>query len=212
MTINVVAADSHPIVLMALEHLLSSEPDLHLVALCTNGVQCLDAVREHTPDILILDIAMSEMDGFEVLRRLAERDPSIRVVLFTASVDEHQLKQAMRLGVAGIVLKCMAPSFLVQCLRKVVAGGQWFEKVSSGRALASMLKREDGLRQVSGILTSREIELTRLVADGLGNRDIADRLHISEGTVKVHLHRIYRKLGLKNRIALGRYAREIGLV
>jgi DNA-binding NarL/FixJ family response regulator len=211
-TINVVAADSQPLILMGVERLLSDAPELNLVETYTNGSHCLEAVNRHSPDILILDLDMSEMDGLEVLRRLVDQASPVKVVLLIGSVDEARLLEAMRLGVQGVVLKDMAPSFLVQCLRKVGAGEQWIEKQSFGRALSSMLKRENGLRQASDSLTAREIELTRLVAEGLSNRGIAHRLHISEGTVKVHLHRIYTKLGLKNRVGLMLYAKEIGLV
>jgi DNA-binding NarL/FixJ family response regulator len=211
MTINVVAVDNQPLILVALKHLLSNEPDLNVVGTCANGAQCLDLVQKHAPDILVLDLHLSEIAGLDVLRRLASEAPAVKIVLLTESVNEKELLEAMRLGVRGVLLKHMAPSFLVQCLRKVAAGGQWYEKDSFGRAFSSLLKRQDGLRQVSEILTSREIQLTRLLAEGLGNRDIAARLHISEGTVKVHLHRIYTKLGLKNRVALTLYAKDAGL-
>jgi DNA-binding NarL/FixJ family response regulator len=211
MTINVVAVDNQPLILLALEHLLSNEPDLNLVGTSANGAECLDVVQKHAPDILVLDLHLSEIAGLDVLRRLASEHPAVKIVLLTESVNEKELLEAMRIGFRGVLLKHMAPSFFVQCLRKVAAGRQCCEKDSFGRAFSSLLKRQDGLRQVSEILTSREIQLTRLLAEGLGNRNIAARVHISEGTVKVHLHRIYAKLGLKNRVALTLYAKDIGL-
>ncbi len=119
--------------------------------------------------------------------------------------------EAVRLGVKGVVLKEMAPQMLVECVRKVAAGEQWIERRSLTLALDRMLRREAGFREVSAVLTPREIEIVRLAAQGLRNQAIADRLHISEGTVKVHLHIIYDKLGLNGRLALLRYAEDRGL-
>jgi DNA-binding NarL/FixJ family response regulator len=106
----------------------------------------------------------------------------------------------------------MAPELLIQCLRKVHSGEIWLEKRSTGYALAKLLRQEAGTQQIAKVLTSREIELVRLVASGFDNTAIATKLHISENTVKVHLHHIYEKLQVKNRVALTLYAQEKGLV
>ena len=111
-----------------------------------------------------------------------------------------------------MVLKEMAPRLLVQCVRKVHAGEQWLEKRSVSLALERLLKREAAARKIAGLLTPREIEILRMVADGLRNKEIADRLYISEGTIKVHLHSIYEKLKVNSRLQLARYARDKGLV
>ena len=112
----------------------------------------------------------------------------------------------------GVVLKEMAPRLLVQCIRKVAAGEQWLEKRSVSLALERLLKREAATRQIAVILTPREIEIVRMVAEGLRNKVIAERLYMSEGTVKVHLHNIYEKLKVNSRLQLARYARDQGLV
>jgi len=134
------------------------------------------------------------------------------VVLLTATLDDGEMIEALQLGVNGIVLKEMAPQLLLQCIRKVHAGEQWIERNASRQALEKMLKREAGAREVAETLTPREIELVRMVANGLRNREIGEKLFISEGTVKVHLHNIYEKLKVDGRMALSRYAREKGLV
>jgi DNA-binding NarL/FixJ family response regulator len=120
--------------------------------------------------------------------------------------------EAIRLGVRGIVLKEMPPRLLVECVRAVHAGKHWLEKNIANRAIETMLRREAGARDLEGLLTDREIEITCAVANGLRNKVIADRLNISEGTVKVHLHNIYQKLELDGRLALTVYARTKGLV
>jgi DNA-binding NarL/FixJ family response regulator len=127
-------------------------------------------------------------------------------------LDEHEALKALRLGVGGIVLKEMEPQLLVQCVRKVHAGGQWLERHSTSRVLDRLLQREAGARELAGVLTPREREILRLVAGGLQNKAIAKELFISEGTVKIHLHNIYEKLRLDGRLALLRYAQEKGLV
>ncbi len=134
------------------------------------------------------------------------------MVVLTAALDEDQALEAIRLGVSGVVLKEMAPRLLVQCVHKVHAGEQWLEKRSVSLALEKLLKRQAAGRQIAELLTPREIEIVRLVSDGLRNKEIADRLYISEGTIKVHLHSIYEKLKVKSRLQLACYAREKGLV
>jgi DNA-binding NarL/FixJ family response regulator len=151
------------------------------------------------------------MDGLAVLRELREAELPTRVVLLTAEVDEDHLLEAMRLGVGGVVLKELAVPLLIQCIRKVYAGDQWLERRSVSRAIEKMLQREAGAREIATILTPRETDIVRLVASGLRNKEIADKLAISEGTVKSHLHRSYEKLHVDSRVALLRYAQAKGL-
>lgn len=212
MPIRLVLADDHPLVLDGLENLFRTEEDIHVIARCINGVETLQAVREHRPDILVLDIRMPVKDGLEVVRELRKEKLPTRVVLLTAVLEERELLEAMRLGVQGIVLKEMAPQMLLRCIRKVHAGEQWIELRSAKQALEKLLRREAGTREVAAILTPQEMTIVRLVADGLRNKEIADKLHISEGTVKVHLHNIFEKLKVDSRLSLLRYAQEKGLV
>jgi DNA-binding NarL/FixJ family response regulator len=212
MAISLVLADDHPIVLDALENLFRQEADFKVLGRCVNGEEALRAVREYRPDVLILDIRMFRMDGLAVLREMKKEGLSTRVVLLTVALDEDQVVEAIRLGVSGMVLKEMAPRLLVQCVRKVHAGEQWLERQSFGRAMERMLRREAGAREIAGILTPREIEIVRMAATGLRNKQIAEKLFISEGTAKIHLHNIYEKLGLSDRLELARYARDKGLV
>ncbi|PWB76760.1 MAG: DNA-binding response regulator [Candidatus Methylomirabilota bacterium] len=212
MTISLVLADEHPIVLDGLMQLFRVEPDIEVVACCATGMDALESVRTHRPDVLSLGLCMPGMDGLAVLREMNKAKLPTRAVLFTSAINEDQAINAIRLGVCGVVLKEMAPSLLVQCVRKVHAGEQWLEKRSFGRVLDTLLQREAAHRKVAGILTLREIEIVRMVASGQRNKAIADRLVISEGTVKSHLHNIYDKLDLGNRVALCLYAQQKGLV
>ena len=211
MPITLVLANDHPIFLEGLEEILRREPDFQVLARCLEGQAALRAVRQLKPDVLILDLRMPKMDGLGVLREMQEEKLSTRVVVLTAALDEDEVLEAIRLGVQGVVLKEMAARLVVQCVRKVAAGEQWLEKRSVSLALERLLKREAATREIAALLTSREIEIVRMVADGLRNREIADRLYINEGTVKAHLHNIYEKLKVNSRLQLARYARDKGL-
>jgi len=212
MPIRLVLADDHPLILDGLENLFHLEKDFQVVARCTDGIETMQAVRQHQPDVLILDIRMPGKDGLEIAREMRKEKLPTRVVLLTAALDEEKLLAAVRLGVQGIVLKEMAPKLLVQCIRKVHAGEQWIERLSARQALEKMLRREAGARAIAAILTPREIDIVRMVAQGLHNKEIADKLFIGEGTVKTHLHNIYEKLNVDSRLALLSYAHEKGLV
>lgn len=200
--IKLVIADDHPIVLSGLETLLHRERDLKVVATCSDGADALRAIARHRPDIAVLDQNMPGMKGLGVLRELHESKSPVRVVMLVAELQEDELVEAMRLGVRGVVLKEVAPQFLVQCLREVHAGRRWLDKRSVGHAVDTLLRREAAHKELPGLLTARELEIARAVAAGLRNKEIADKLSISEGTVKVHLHTIYAKLGVDGRMAL----------
>jgi DNA-binding NarL/FixJ family response regulator len=210
--LKLVLADDHPIVLDGLEQLFRAQKDVTVVARCQDGVETLRAVRQHRPDVLLLDIRMPAPDGLEVIRDLQKDSLPTRIVLLTVELSEDDVLEAVRLGVKGVVLKEMSPQMLMECVRKVADGEQWIERRSLTRALDKMLCREAGFREVSSVLTSREIEIVRLATRGLRNQAIAEQLHISEGTVKVHLHNIYEKLGIDGRVGLTLYAREKGLL
>jgi DNA-binding NarL/FixJ family response regulator len=188
------------------------EDDLNVLASCTNGIDAIETIRRLQPDVVVLDLCMPGMNGLEVCGKIREDHLPTRLVILTAALKEEEMAEAFQLGVHGIILKEMAPQLLVQCIRKVAAGEQWLERQSTRQMLEKMLRRETGTRGVIGLLTSREIELVRLVAAGLRNRDIADQLFISEGTVRVHLHNIYEKLNINSRMALLRYAQEKSVV
>lgn len=212
MSVRLVLADDHPLILDGLERLFHTVEGFEVVERCARGEQALEAVERHRPDVLVLDLVMPGIGGLAVLRELRRRELPTRVVVLTAVLDEPALLAAMRLGVEGVVLKEMAPRLLIQAIRKVHAGERWVETHSLQAALERALQRETGLREAASLMTSRELELVRLVADGLRNKEIAARLHLTEGTVKSHLYNVYKKTGVDNRVALRRYAEEKGLI
>jgi DNA-binding NarL/FixJ family response regulator len=210
--IRLVLADDHPIVLNGLAQLFRSEPDFEILALCPDGEQALQSVRLHRPDLLILDLKMPVKDGLAVLRELRGEKPAPRVILLTAALEDAEVLEAVRLGVDGVVLKETAPDVLPRAVRQVHAGGQWLERRAVGEALQRTLDRETEARGVTAVLTPREVEIARMVAGGLRNKEIGARLHISEGTVKIHLHNIYDKLKVPGRLELAFYLQRKGLV
>ena len=212
MPIRIIIADDHPVVRRGLSQYFADEEELEVVAECADGESALAETVRLLPDVLIVDLRMPLLGGMDVLRRMKERLPAVPVVLLAGNISDDEVMEAMRLGAKGVVLKEMAPALLVQCIRKVAAGGVWLEKEAVGRALEKMLQNESAREKVREVLTPREIDIVRMVARGLGNREVGEKLFISEGTVKTHLHAIYEKLRLKGRVQLANYAQEKGLV
>jgi two-component system, NarL family, nitrate/nitrite response regulator NarL len=200
--ISVVIADDHPIVLAGLETLLEREPDISVVHRCADGVETLRAVRKYNADVLILDLRMPRTDGLAVLRQMHEERSTTKVIILAAVVEDDALLEAIRLGARGVVLKETAPKHLVNCVREVHAGGQSYEQRTLVDAMERFVRREVAAKEMTSVLSRREVDVVRAVAQGLRNREIAERLGIAEGTVKLHLHTIYTKLGVDGRTAL----------
>ena len=210
MAIRILLADDHPIVLDGLKQLLSLERDFEIVATAGNGDEALDAVRRHRPDILVLDIRMPGKDGLAVLREMMREKLPTQAVILTAA-DEEEVFDAIRIGVRGVVLKEVAPRLLVHCIREVHAGRRWLEKGFATQAVEKLLQREAGAKDVARALTPRELQVAQMTAKGLHNKAIAEKLSISEGTAKVHLHHVYHKLDVDGRVALMQYLQSRGL-
>jgi two-component system nitrate/nitrite response regulator NarP len=197
--IRLLVADDHPIILSGLESLLR-DTEFTIVGAVADGAAALAAARADPPDILLLDVRMPTLGGVEVLRLLKAEGSPVPTVLLTASLDDGNLLEAMRLGVGGIVLKEMAHAQLLECLRAVSKGGIWIDAsiLDRWREAAAHGKPRGPL----DALAPRERQLADMVGRGLRNRDIAEALGVSEGSVKVFLHRIYRKLKVGSRTEL----------
>ena len=211
MPITLVLADHQPIALHGLTELFAREQDFFVLASHANSAETLEAVRRHRPAVLVLGVSPPATDSLTVLREMQEENLPTRAVVFACGrIDEQEIVEAIRLGARGVVLKEMAPRLLLQCIRKVNAGGVWFER-SIGH-LVGRTRQGDAARNRAEALTRREIEVMQRVAQGLSNQAIAQSLSIGEGTVKVHLHRIYGQLRVRNRVELLLHAREKGWV
>jgi DNA-binding NarL/FixJ family response regulator len=210
--IRIVLVDDHPIVLQGLQHLFERQEDFAVVACCPDADSALESVRTQRPDVLVLDLRMPGRNGIDVLRAINSESIPCRTVLLTAAVSEDQVLEAVRLGAAGLVLKESPPETLLSCVRRVHRGEQWIDRDTVTRAFRTVLDREAAQKEASQTLTPREIEIVRMVARGLRNRAIAERLSISEGTVKVHLHNIYEKFGVDGRLELVLVAQQKALI
>jgi two-component system, NarL family, nitrate/nitrite response regulator NarL len=212
MPIRLVIVDDHPIVLESLRALFERDPEMDVVAACADGEAALALVATRQPDVTVLDFRMPGLDGLAVIRALRQSGTHTRVVLLSGEFGEDDMAEAVRLGVDGVVLKEMAPSLLVQCVREVHAGRKWLEKRLLGQVVEQMLRRDDAWHELARRLSPRELDVVRAAASGLRAREIAERLHIAEGTAKLHLHAIYAKLGVRGREALLRNLRDRAIV
>jgi DNA-binding NarL/FixJ family response regulator len=212
MPIRLVVADDHPIVLHGLQQLFETQPDVTVVRCCNDGDSTLAALRTQPVDVLLLDLRMPGRSGFDVMRTINAEQLNCKTILITAALSDEDAVDAVRLGARGVVLKEAAPDTLLECVRRVYLGEQWIDHDTMSRAFDRVLKREGESREAAALLTPREVEIVRMIAQGLRNRVIAGRLSISEGTVKIHLHNIYEKLGVDGRLALMLFAQEKKLV
>lgn len=206
MPMNLVLVDDHPLMLAGLTQLLRAEPEFDILATCGSVEEGLDAVSKYQPDVLVLDLKLGEDSGLSLLSHLAGTSRPA-VVILTAAEDENIWLEAAQRGARGIVLKATAPRVLEDCLRAVHRGETWLNV--GGIDLSSRLaQREAAEAELEDSLTPRELEVVRLVALAADNHEIAERLAISLGTVKIHLHHVYDKLRLSGRDALLQLLRE----
>ena len=218
--IRIVVADDHPIFRDGLCRLLALEEDFEVVAQAQDGRQVLDVLQQFEPDILLLDLKMPGLDGLATLQRLQIAKNKTRVIVLTASDDKNEFVQAMKLGTSGIVLKQTATELLIKSIRKVHAGEIWLDSHTTAAVMRQFSTALDGAHSsASGTgkgrerspLSAREREIVALVAQGYKNKEMAEKMFISEQTVKNHLHNIFDKLGVSDRLELALYAIHKGL-
>jgi len=209
--IRLIVADDHVIVREGLVALLEDEPDLEVVGQAGTGREAVSLVRQHRPDIALLDIAMGDMTGLEATRQFARELPEVNVVILTMHEEEAFFFEALQLGASGYILKGARSEELLTAIRAVYGGGVYLPPKLAGRLVRDYL--DDHLPPaLDGTLTSREREVLTLIAQGLTNGDIAKQLTLSLNTVKTHRLRIYQKLNLRDRASVVNYALGRGLL
>lgn len=200
--ISLVVADDHPIVLEGLVKVLEAENGLEVRAKCQSGADALRAIREHRPDVAVLDIAMPEMTGLDAAARLKSEGMATHVIFLTANATDAHILAAIEQGARALLLKDAAISDLARCVRSVAEG----QRIFPTDLVTAAIERETGRRSVGEFLertlSAREREVMLLVAEGLPNKEVARRLNLSEGTVRIHVHNIYQKTGIGSRAAL----------
>ncbi len=206
-TIRVLMADDHVIFRDGLRKLLATEDDIKIVGEASNGGDCIKMLAKLKPDILLLDLRMPDKDGLAVLEEVNFDQLPTRVVVLTAAEDDRDVVRAMRLGARAVVLKQSATELLVKSIRKVQGGEIWLDNRMTAEVMKAFSKSADGgPRREKPLLSDREKEIVQLVAQGYRNKEIGERLFISEQTVKNHLHNIFDKLGVSDRLELALYA------
>jgi DNA-binding NarL/FixJ family response regulator len=212
--IRIVVADDHPIFRDGLCKLLALEEDFEVVAQAQDGRQVLEVLQQQSPDILLLDLKMPGLDGLATLQRLQAVKNKTRVIVLTASDDKNEFVQAMRLGTSGIVLKQTATELLIKSIRRVHAGEIWLDSHTTAAVIRQFVAADEPPPQLAPTgpgrerspLSQREREIVALVAQGFKNKEMAEKMFISEQTVKNHLHNIFDKLGVSDRLELALYA------
>jgi len=212
--VRVVLADDDPIVRDVLRNMLQHNDACEVLAEAQDGRQAIAAVRQHRPDLLLLDLLMPNLPGLEALREITDTDPQLRTIVLTSSITKRQIVEALQLGARGIILKNSLSS-LFECVDAVRNGEYWIngQRTSNVMQILQQLMSEQqkGARNTFG-LTEREMEVVRLVCEGLGNKEIAERLQIAGETVKRHMTNIFNKVGMSSRLELALFAIDHELV
>ncbi len=210
--IRILIADDHLLFRDGVRKLLSAVADFNVVAEAGHGDEVLEMTARHQPEVVLLDLNMPGQDGLVTLQRLRSAHPEVRVILLTSSEEKDEVLQAVRFGTAGIVQKSTPTELLIKSIRKVHAGEMWLDRSTTAEVVRQFAcknelpKRIAGRERESNSLSTREREIVALVSQGFKNKEMAEKMFISEQTVKNHLHNIFDKLGVSDRLELALYA------
>jgi DNA-binding NarL/FixJ family response regulator len=219
--ISVVVADDHELIRAGIAMLLAAQPDITVVAEASTGDEVIAAVGQYHPDIVLMDLRMPGTDGIEATRRLtadppdSDRDHPTRVLVLTTFADDDSVYPALRAGAHGYLLKHAAPQDLPAAVRRVAAGDSWLDPTIAGgviNRIASIPDHGPGAAELRSVLTPRELEVLGLMAQGLSNQQITEKLVLSEATVKTHVARVIMKTGCRDRAQAVALAYQSGLI
>jgi DNA-binding NarL/FixJ family response regulator len=196
--IRVVIVDDHPVVRAGLAAMLSAAKGFEVIAEAADGESALAVVREHEPDVVLMDVRMPKLDGVEATARVRKACSKTAVLVMSAFDNEHDVVRALAAGAVGYVLKDAAREELLEAVRTVARGGSALSPTAASRLVGRMHGRAESVQDA---LTARELDVLRLVASGANNREIGKKLRVSEATIKTHLLHVFPKLGVKDRTA-----------
>jgi DNA-binding NarL/FixJ family response regulator len=203
--VRIVIADRYPVILCGLMSILSAESDFNVVASCRDAKTCVEVIRDQSPNLALLDPFLLDLSGTtKLLASIKSEHLGTRVVFFSLSLESQDTATAIARGAYGVIPKEATPELLVHCLRKVASGqrvlphANWDIKLRKGHKSGP----QGTLENLQTALTVRERQIIHLVCEGLSNKEVGRQLHVSGGTIAVHLHHIYQKLAIQNRTAL----------
>lgn len=209
--ITIIIADDHEVVRKGLRSYLDTLKEFKVVAEASSGEETIEMVKEHVPDLLLLDLIMPGMDGVETTRKVKTISPRTQVVVLTSYHEDEHVFPALKAGAISYILKDIRMEKLVEALNRAAQGEATLHPRVAARVLQNMRGNSDNLQVISD-LTERELDVLRLIANGLSNNQIAEQLVISENTVKGHVSNILSKLHLADRTQVAVFAWQKGIV
>ncbi|MFG1948664.1 response regulator [Nonomuraea sp. NPDC048826] len=214
--IRLVLADDEAMIRAGVRSILTTDPEIEVIAEAADGREAVDVVLSHRPDIALLDIRMPRLDGLAAAAELRAAVPEVAIVMLTTFDEDEYVARALAIGAAGFLLKAADPRELIMGVRAVAGGAAYLSPRIAQKVIAQLgggrMAREEAARKEIAALTPRELDVLALVGRGRSNHDIARELFVSEGTVKSHVSAILLRLGLSNRVQAAILAYEAGLV
>ena len=205
--LRILLADDHEIVREGIKMLIDAQDDMEVVGEAENGNAAIEKMRELSPDIIVMDISMPELNGMKATRRIMRKSPNVKILTLSRHSDDGYLQQLIQAGVSGYILKQSAPTELIRAIRQVGSGKKYVDPTLTDRVMSGYISQKSALDTAQKVsLTDRETEVVRLIAWGYSNREIGEHLQISVKTVEAHKANSMRKLGIKSRIDIVRYA------
>jgi NarL family two-component system response regulator LiaR len=210
-TIRILIADDHAIVREGLRALIGTKPDMELVGEAADGVEAVLKARSLRPDVILLDLVMPRKDGIEAIGEIKRENPKARILVLTSFAEDEKVFPAIQSGALGYLLKDSSPQELLRAIREVYRGESSLHPAIARKLIGELNRPPENLPPTEEPLTEREVEVLSLVARGLSNQEIAERLVVSERTVRTHVSNILGKLHLANRTQAALYAVREGL-
>jgi len=207
--IRILIADDHAVVRRGIKAMVDPRPDLELIGEAEDGEEVIEKVSNLDPDVILMDLEMPRKGGIDAIREIIEKNPEARILVLTSFSEDEKVIQAIKAGAMGYVLKVSIPQELIQSIRDVYQGEITLSPSIARRLLHKLTKEEELYPKDQ--LTGRELDVLKLIAKGMTNREISVQLHISEGTVRIHVNHILSKLNLSNRTQAALYALREGL-
>jgi len=197
---SIMLVDDHPLLRKGLKQLIAMEDDMTVVAEASNGPDALELAAEHDPDLIVLDLNMHGMDGIETLKKLRDSGVTSRIIMLTVSDADDDVVAAITNGADGYLLKDMEPELLLEQIHRAVTGKMVLSEAITEILATALRQPTQSVTSQLSTLTNREHEILSLIAKGMSNKVIARELDISDGTVKVHVKHLLKKLGLRSRV------------